>query len=98
MQVVEHEQNNVAYCARFMCAGWTPVIGNRSWHKLLTRLVRLRAPPHARASLPSSDSSTAETSDWDCFLHIPADVADHYSPHNRNARLWVTTYSLFTLA
>ena len=34
---------------RFICdekEGWTPVIGRRSWHKVLTRLFTLRDPPH----------------------------------------------------
>ena len=63
-------------------SGWTPVIGKRSWHKVPTRLLRLRAPPHVRASLPSSDSSAGDTSDSDCFLHIPAGADVCYSPHS----------------
>ena len=62
------EQKDDAHDVRFICAekeGWTPVIGKRSRHKVPTHLLRLRAPPHVCASLPSSDSSTsgAETSD-----------------------------------
>ena len=38
-------------------AGSVDTIGKRSRHKVPTRLLRLRAPPHVRASLPSSDSS-----------------------------------------
>ena len=93
---VEYEQKDGAHGVRFICdekKGWTPVIGKRSWHKVPTCLLRLRAPPRVRASLPSSDSSAsgAETSDSDCFLHIPADV--HYSPHSGKPGLPVTTKS-----
>ena len=45
-------------------------------------LVRLSAPPHVCASLPSSDSSAGKTSDSDCSLHIPAGADVHYSPHS----------------
>ena len=71
---VEYEQKDDAHGVRFICdkkEGWTPVIGKRSRHKVPTCLLRLRAPPHVRARLPSSDSSAngAETSDSDCISH-----------------------------
>ena len=72
---VEYEQKDVAHGVRFVCderKGWTPVIGKRSRHKVPTRLLRLRAPPHVRASLLSYDSSAGETSHSDCSLNIPA--------------------------
>ena len=64
------------------------VIGKRSWHKVPTRLLRLRALPHVRASLPSSDPSAGETSDLDCYLHIP-DGADatHLTVENQASGL-----------
>ena len=68
---VEYEQKEDVHGVRFICdekEGWTPVIGKRSRHKVPARLRRLRAPPHIRASLPSSDSSAGETSDSDCSL------------------------------
>ena len=40
--------------------GWTSVIGKRSWHKVPSHLLRLRAPPYIRASLPTSDSNASE--------------------------------------
>jgi len=43
---------------KFICdekEGWTPLIGKRSRHKVPTHLLRLRAPPHVCASLPSSN-------------------------------------------
>ena len=58
-----------------------------------THLLRLRAPPHVRASLPSSDSSAGETSDSDCSLHIPASADVHYSPHSGKPGLRITTKS-----
>ena len=79
---IEYEQKDDVHGVKFICdekEGWTPVIGKRSWHKVPTRLLRLRAPPHIRASLPSSDSSIGETSDSDCSLHIPASADVHYS-------------------
>ena len=69
------------------------VIEKKSRHKVPTCLLRLRAPPYVRASLPSSDSSAsgAETSDLDCSLHIPAGADVHYSPHSGKPGLRVTT-------
>lgn len=95
---VEYEEKDDAHGVRFICdekEGWTPVIGKRSRHKVPTRLLRLRAPPHVRASLPSSDSSAsgAETSDSDCSLHIPAGADIQYSPHSGKPGLRVTTKS-----
>ena len=69
--------------------GWTPVIGKRSWHKVPTCLLRLKAPPHVRASLPSSDPNTGETSDSDCS----ASAVVHYSLHSGKPGLRVTTKS-----
>ena len=94
--VVEYERKDDAHGVRFICdkrEGWTPLIAKRSQHKVPTRLLRLRAPPHVRASLPSSGSSAsgAETSDSDCSLHIPAGADVHYSPHSGKPGLWVTT-------
>ena len=67
------------------------VLGKRSRHKVPTRLLRLRALPHVRASLPSSDPSAGETSDLDCYLHIPDGADVHYSPHSGKPGLRVTT-------
>ena len=81
---------------RFICdekEGWTPVIGKRSRHKVPTRLLRLRAPPHVRARLPSSDSSAGETSDSDCSLHIPDGVDVCYSPLNDRVFVLAHAYS-----
>lgn len=66
--------------------GWTPVIGKRRRNKVPTRLLRLRAPPHVRATLPSTDSS-----DSDCSLHIPADADVQYSLHRGKPGLQVRT-------
>ena len=54
-----------------------------------TCLLRLRAPPHIRASLPSSDSNAGETSDWDCSLYIStlAGVYTHLTVENKNSCL-----------
>ena len=79
---VEYEQKDDAHGVKFICdekQGWTPVIGKRNRHKVPTRLLRLRAPPHVCTSLPSSDSSAG------------ADVC--YSPHSGKPGLWVTTKS-----
>ena len=73
--------------------GWTHVTGKRSRHKVPARLRRLRAPPHVRASLPSSDSSAGETSDSDCSLHIPDGADVQYSPHGGQPGLRVTSKS-----
>ena len=56
-----------------------------------THLLRLKVPPHVRASLPSSDFSAGETSDSDCSLHIPASADVCYSPHSGKPGLLVTT-------
>ena len=93
---IEYEQKDDVHGVKFICdekEGWTPVIGKRSRHKVPTCLLRLRAPPHVCASLPSSDSSTGETSDLDCSLHIPAGADVHYSPHSGKPGLRVTTKS-----
>ena len=91
---IEYEQKDDVHGVKFICdenEGWTPVIGKMSRHKVPTHLLRLRAPPHVRASLPSSDSSAGETSDSDCSLHIPASADVHYSPHSGKPGLQVTT-------
>jgi len=93
---VEYEQKEDVHGVRFICdekEGWTPVIGKRSRHKVPARLRRLRAPPHIRASLPSSDSSAGETSDSDCSLHIPDGANVQYSPHSGKPGLRVTSKS-----
>ena len=91
--IVQCEQKDDTHGVRFICdqkEGWTPVIAKRSWHKVPTCLLRLRAPLHVHASLPSSDSSV-ETSDSDCSLNIPAGADVHYSPHSGKPGLRVTT-------
>ena len=88
----EHDVHGV----KFICdekEGWTRVIGKRNRHKVPSCLLRLRPPPHVRASLPSSDSSTGETSDSDCSLHIPAGADVRYSPHSGKPGLQVITKS-----
>ena len=94
---VEYEQKDDARGVTLVCdekEGWTPVIRKKSRHKVPTRLLRLRAPPHVRASLLSSDSSAGETSDSDCSLNIPAGADVCYSPHSRKPGLQVTTKSI----
>ena len=49
-----------------------------------TCLLRMRAPLHVSASLPSSDSSIDEMSDSDWSLYIPAGADICYSPHSGN--------------
>ena len=57
-----------------------PVVGKQHKYKVPTRLIRLRAPPHVRANIPStSDSSDSESSGSDCSLHIPAGADVHFS-------------------
>ena len=93
---IEYEQKDDVHGVKFICdenEGWTPVIGKMSRHKVPTHLLRLRAPPHVRASLPSSDSSAGETSDSDYSPHIPASADVHYSPHSGKPGLQVTTRS-----
>ena len=89
---IEYEQKDDVHGVKLISdekEGWTPVIGKRSRHKVPTCLLRLRAPPHVCASLPSSDSSTGETSDSDCSLHIPAsaDVVTHLTVENQASGL-----------
>ena len=88
---IKYEQKDDAHGVKFTCdenKGWILVIGKRSQNKVLTRLLRLRAPPHV--CLASSDSSAGQTSDLDCSLHIP-DVC--YLPHSGKPGLRVTTKS-----
>ena len=60
-----------------------PIVEKRRKCKVPTHLLRLRAPPHVRATLPSSESDSESDSDSgsDCSLHISpgADVLLHLS-------------------
>ena len=74
-----------AHGVNYVCydeEGWTPVTGKR-WKrfKVPKCLLRLKAPPQVRATLPSTDSSDSDTSGSDCSLHIPADPNVQYSLH-----------------
>ena len=73
--------------------GHLAVTGKRSQHKEPAHLLRLRASPHIRASVPASESSAAETSDSDCCLHSPDGADVQYSPHSGKPGLWVTSNS-----
>ena len=96
---IMYEKEDV-HGVKYVCGesdGWTPVVGKRQKYKVPTRLIRLRAPPHVRANLPStSDSSDSESSGSDCSLHIPAGANVHYSQHGGKPGLQVTTSSTAT--
>ena len=78
---------------RFICdekEGWTTVVGKRSQHKVSARLLKWRAPPHIRESLPFSDSSAGETSDLDCtFLLVLMMFSTHLTVENQASELFL---------
>ena len=91
---IEYEKKDHVHGVRHISndgEGWTPVIGKRRRYRVPTRLLRLRAPPHVRARLPSTDSSDSDISGSDCSLHIPAGANVHYSTHGGKPGLQVTT-------
>jgi hypothetical protein len=81
-EIVYHHQDDGAHGVKYMCdgrEGWTPVVGKRRKYKVPTRLLRLRAPPHVRATLPSSGSESDSESGSDCSLYIPPGADVQYS-------------------
>ena len=98
---VVYEKKNDTHGVKYVCGedseGWTSVIGKRRKYRVPTRLLRLRAPPHVRANLPStSDASDSDTSGSDCSLHIPANANVQYSLRHGKPGLQVTTSSTST--
>ena len=97
---VVYEKKNDVHGVKYVCGesdGWTPVVGKRQKYKVPTRLIRLRAPPHVRANLPStSDSSDSDSSGSDCSLNIPAGAKVLYSQCGGKPGLQVTTSSTAT--
>ena len=74
--------------------GWTPVIGKRAKRSVPLHLLRLRAPPHVNATLPSSDESTSYDSDSDCsesYLNIPDHATVKFSAVHGKPGLQVIT-------
>ena len=69
---IAYQQNGDVHGVSYICdgeEGWTSVIGKRRKYKVPTHLLRLRAPPHVRATLPSTDSSSdSDSSGSDCPL------------------------------
>ena len=63
--------------------GWTPVVAKRRRCKVPTSLIRLRAPPHVRTTLPDSNSDS-DTSGSDCSLDIPSGANVEYSIRHGN--------------
>lgn len=97
---VVYEKKDDVHGVKYVCGetnGWTPVVGKRKKYKVPTRLIRLRAPPHVRANLPStSDSSDSDTSGSDYSLNIPAGANVHYSQRGGKPGLQVTSSSTAT--
>ena len=79
---IHYHQDGDMHGVKYVCEGregWTPVVGKRRKYRVPTRLLRLRAPPHVRATLPSSGSDSDSDSGSDCSLHIPPDADVQYS-------------------
>ena len=95
---VVYEKKDDIHDVKYVCGesdGWTPVIGKWQKYKVPTRLIRLRAPPHVCANLPStSDSSNSDSSGSDCSLNIPAGASVHYSQHGGKSGLQVKSGSV----
>ena len=72
-EIVYHHQDDGTHGVKYIkfCdgkEGWTPVVGKRRKYKVPTHLLRLRAPPHVQATLPSSGSESDSYSGSDCSL------------------------------
>ena len=80
---IVYEKKEDVHGVKYVCGesdGWTPVVGKQQKYKVPTHPIRLRAPPHVRANLPStSDSSDSESS------------GSHYSQRGGKPGLQVTT-------
>ena len=79
---IYYHQDGDTRGVKYVCEGresWTPVVGKRRKYRVPTHLLRLKAPPHVRATLPSSGSDSDSDSGSDCFLHIPPGADVQYS-------------------
>ena len=98
-EIVYRHQDDGTHGVKYVCdgkEGWTPVVGKRRKYKVPTRLVRLRAPPHVRATLPSSGSDSDSDSGSDCSLDIPPGADVQYSVCRGKPGLKVTSTSTST--
>ena len=98
-EIVYHHQDDGTHGVKYICdgkEGWTPIVGKRRKYKVPTRLLRLRAPPHVRATLPSSGSESDSDSGSDCSLHIPPGADVQYSVCRGKPGLKVTSTSIST--
>ena len=83
---------------KYVCEGregWTPLVGKGGSIKS-PRACSDWAPPHIRATLPSSDSESDSDSGSDCSLHIPPGVDVQYSICHGKPGLKVTSKCTFT--
>ena len=96
---VVYERKGDTHGVNYVCEdveeGWTPVVAKRRRHKVPTRLIRLRAPPHVRATLPDSNSDS-DTSGSDCSLNVPPGANVEYSLHHGKPGLKVASNSTWT--
>ena len=93
---IQYHQDGDTHGVKYVCdgrEGWTPVVGKRWKYKVPTCLLRLRAPPHVRATLPSSGSDSESDSGSDCSLHIPPGADVQYSVCGGKPGLKVTSNS-----
>ena len=89
----------VTYCTEEGDEGWTPVRKKRVKRAVPLHLVRCRAPPHVRATLPSSsdssDSENASNSDSSSAnLAIPDHATVNYTIVDGKPGLQVNTRNI----